>query len=96
MKAHLLIFDAESVALNRVIKVIDRMSEIDDWHVVFGNTICVVSQFGAKTLAGRLNALIPDVRYLISEVEAEKKGGRMQRSILTLLNSPGPAERESA
>lgn len=96
MKAHLLVFDTESVTLKHVIKVIDELSEIENWHVVFENTICVVSESGAKALAEHLNDRLPDVRYLISEVQAEKKGGRMQRSILALLNSPGPVEREPA
>ena len=96
MKAHLLVFDSDNVALRSMIMLVDKMSEIKNWHVVFHNTICLVSELDAKVLSGKFNVILPGVRYLISEVQPEKKGGRMQESILELLNFPGPVEREPA
>ena len=95
MKAHLLIFDSDSIALKRKIQVVDNVSETINWHVVFDNTICVASRSGAKALASQVNVILPDIRYLISEVQAEK-GGRMKRSILTVMNAPSPARRGPA
>lgn len=96
MKAHLLIFDGDSVTLKKVIKIVDDLPEVENGHVIFGNTMCLVSESGAKALAGKFNALPPAVRYLIAEVQPEKKGGRMQKTVLTLMNSPEPVEREPA
>lgn len=96
MKAHLLIFDNEQISLTEMIKIVDDMSEILNWHVVFDNAMCIASEASAKSLAGTLDVRLPHIRYLISEVQPEKKGGRMNRSILTLLNAPGPVQREPA
>jgi hypothetical protein len=96
MKAHLLVFDGDRIALKQVISIVDHMPEIENWHVVFSNTICIASSIEAKRLASRFNDLLPDIRYLISEVQPEKKGGRMNSTIFELMNAPSPAERELA
>ena len=96
MKAHLLIFDPDRTNLKQMVKIVDGMPEIENWHVVFENTICVASELGAKGLASKINVILPDIRYLISEVRPEDKGGRMNRTILNLINSPGPVEPEHA
>ncbi len=96
MKAHLLVFDGDRINLDKVIKIIDRMPEIENWHVVFDNTLCVASLVEAKRLASRLNDSLPGIRYLISEVQPEKKGGRMNSTIFELMNAPHPVEREPA
>ena len=96
MKAHILIFDNDVIDLRKMIKIVDAMSEITNWHVAFDNTICIASEANAKALAGKFNEKLPDIRYLISEVQPERKGGRMNKSILTLLNAPGPVQREPA
>ena len=96
MKAHLLIFDNEDLTLKEMIKIVDEMSEITNWHVVFNNTICIASEAGARSLASKFNAILPSIRYLISEIQPEKKGGRMNKSVLTLMNAPGPVQRERA
>ena len=96
MKAHLLVFDGDRIDLKKVIKIVDAMPEIENWHVVFDNTLCVASSVEAKRLASRLNDSLPDIRYLISEVQPEKKGGRMNSTIFELLNAPHSVEREPA
>ena len=96
MKAYLLIFDESQITRKEMIKVIDKMPEVVNWHAFFGSTICLVSPIEAKALATRINRLMPDQRYLITEVEPDQKGGRMPRSVLDLLNSPRPADVEAA
>ena len=96
MKAHLLIFDESQVTRKEIIKVIDQMPEVVNWHAFFGNTMCLVSAIEAKALATTINRLLPDLRYLITEVEPDHKGGRMPRSVLDLLDSPRPADVEAA
>ena len=96
MKAHLLVFDGDRIDLKKVIKVVDEMPDIENWHVVFDNTLCVASSVEAKRLASRLNDSFPAVRYLISEIQPEKKGGRMNSTSFELMNAPSPAEREPA
>ena len=96
MKAHLLVFDGDRTNLKKVIKIVDKMPEIVNWHVVFDNTLCLASSMEAKRLASRLNDSLPDIRYLISEIEPDKKGGRMNSTVFELMNSPSPAEREPA
>ncbi len=96
MKAYLLVFDESQITRKEVIKVVDKMPEIVNWHAFFGNTMCLVSSLAAKALATRFNRMMPDLRYLITEVEPDQKGGRMPRSVLDLLNSPHPADVEAA
>lgn len=96
MKAHLLIFDNENISLKRMIEIVDAMPTIANWHVIFANTICIASEASAKELAGVFSPMLPGIRYLISEVRAQDKGGRMNMSILALLNAPAAAEPEPA
>ena len=96
MKAHLLVFDQVRITLKEMIKIVDDMPEIENWHVVFDNTICIASEVGAKKLAGKFNAMLPELRYLVSEITPESKGGRMNKTVLDLLNAPGPVEAEHA
>ncbi len=96
MKAYLLVFDESQINRKEAIKIIDKMPDVANWHAFFGNTMCLVSSLSAKSLATKLNRLAPDLRYLISEVEPDQKGGRMPRSVLDFLNSPHPAGVEAA
>ncbi len=96
MRAYLLIFDGEQISRKEMIKIIDGMPDVVNWHAFFGNTMCLASSSGARTLARKLNGQLPNLRYLITEVEPDQKGGRMPKSVLTFLNSPTRVEVEPA
>ncbi len=96
MKAYLLVFDEGQITRKEMIKIVDRMPEVVNWHAFFGSTMCLASSLDARALASKLNRLMPDLRYLVTEVEPDQKGGRMPKSVLSFLNSPHPAEVEPA
>ena len=96
MKAYLPVFDDGQITRKEMIKIIDRMPEVVDWHAVFGSSTCHASSLEGRVLASRLNRLLPDLRYIVTEVEPEQKGGRMPSSALQSLNAPHSAELEAA
>ncbi len=96
MRAYLLVFDEGQITRKEMIKIIDRMPEVANWHAFFGSTICLASSLEARVLASGLNRLLPDLRYIVTEVEPDQKGGRMPSSVLKFLNSPHSAEAEPA
>lgn len=96
MKAYLLVFESAGRHREDVKDAIDRMPDIANWHAFFGNTMCLASELGAKDLAARLNAALPGLPYIVTEVEADHKGGRIPASIYHFLNAPGPVRIEAA
>lgn len=95
MKAYLLVFDKDQVSHKDMLRIVDRMPSVTNWHALFDNTICLASDETAKELARRLNSLLPGARYVITAVEPEQKGGRMPRSVLSFLNEPHPVQVEA-
>ena len=94
MKAYLLVFETIDVDRETVKRTIDRMPEIKNWHLFFGNTMCLASESNAKALAKKINRVLPTMRYIITEVEPDQKGGRMPASVFSFLSLPTPAEVE--
>ena len=58
--------------------------------------MCLASELDAKALAKKLNKALPQMRYIVAEVEPDQKGGRMPASVFSFLNTPTPVETESA
>ena len=95
MKAYLLVFDRDQISHKEMLRTVDRMPSVKNWHALFGNTICLASDESAKGLARHLNSLLPDASYVITAVEPEQKGGRMPRSVLSFLNEPHSVHAEA-
>ena len=96
MKAYLLVFETIDVDRETVKRTVDCMPEVKNWHLFFGNTMCLASESSAKALARSLNRAFPTMRYIITEVEPDQKGGRMPASVFSFLNVPTSVATESA
>jgi hypothetical protein len=96
MKAYLLVFEASEVDRKVVKAVIDTLPEIQNWHAFFGNTMCLAADIGAKRLARRINEALPQLTYILTEVQPDHKGGRIPRSVLSFLNEPQPVQAETS
>jgi hypothetical protein len=97
VKAFLLVFDGSKISRDLVSRRLDKISEISNWYSLFDNTFCIASDRDARWLAARLrDETIPDVRFVIAEVEQGKKGGWLPRVIWNFLNRPELAETSAA
>jgi hypothetical protein len=89
MKAFLLVFDSSRISRDQVSRLLDKISQVRHWYSFFDNTFCLASEQSAKWLAARLrDEVIPEIRFLIVEIEADKKGGWLPREIWDFLNQP--------
>lgn len=97
MRAFLLVFDSSKISRDLVSRRIDKISEIGNWYALFDNTFCIASDQSASWLAARLREdVIPDVRFMVAEVQKGKKGGWLPKVIWEFLNQPEPAETSAA
>jgi hypothetical protein len=89
MNVFLFVFDDSRMTREQVWLRLNKLPEIGHWYSLFGNTFCLASKQSAQSLAARLREeVIPEVRFLIVEVDAAKKGGWMPREIWDFLNQP--------
>jgi len=92
VKAYLLVFDPSQTTRKEVIEKIDRMPAISNWYAFFNNTICLASAKEARSLSGLLHADLPTLRFIITEINPQSKGGWLPKSIWAFLNNPQPAD----
>jgi hypothetical protein len=92
MKAYLFVFDNAQIAREIVIKRLDKMSKVLNWYAFFENTLCLASYDDAKTISRMVREAFPDLRFIITEVDPEKRGGRLPRSVWSFLDEPQPAD----
>ena len=96
MKAHILVFDSAQADGKHLRKVIDQFGAIVNWYAFFGNVMCLASDRSASALSKYLREQCPGLRFLITTVDPDEKGGWMPRSIWSFLNDPQSAESETA
>ena len=75
MKAFLLDFDATQSDRKSVTKLLDQMPIVHDWFAFLANTICIVSEDDAPALSRAIRSRMPDVRFIVVEIDPKKKGG---------------------
>jgi len=89
MNAFLFVFDDTHLTREQVWTRLNKLPEIGHWYSLFGNTFCLASEHSAQSLAARVREeIIPEVRFLIVEIDARKKGGWLPREIWDFLDRP--------
>jgi hypothetical protein len=89
MNAYLLVFDDSRLTREQVWRKLNKLPEIGQWYSIFGNTFCLASDQTAQSLAAKLREeVIPEVRFVISEIDAHKKGGWLPREIWDFIDEP--------
>jgi hypothetical protein len=97
MKAFLLVFDSSAVSRDAVHRKLDAIPEITNWYSILDNSFCLASDQDAKWLAARLrDDVIPETRFIVTEVEKHKKGGWLPREIWEFLARPKPVKSSAA
>lgn len=97
MKAFLLVFDSSVISRDEMHRKLDRITEIANWYSLLDNTFCLASDRDAKWLAARLREdVIPNTRFIVTEVEKHKKGGWLPREIWEFLARPRPVKSSAA
>lgn len=96
MNAHLLVFDSSQIRRSVVTKIIDRLPEIKNWYAFLDNTICIVTDDDAGMLSDLLHKKLPEIRFIVTEIEPQKKGGWLPKSVWKFMNHPVPSESSDA
>jgi hypothetical protein len=91
-----MVFDETQIARTVITGKIDRMSEIPNWYAFLNNTICFVSELSAKRLARQFRDAFPDLRFIVVEIDAGKKGGWLPKSVWEFINDPQAAPSSAA
>lgn len=92
MEAFLFVFDNSQISRKLVIKQLDKIGAIQNWYAFFENTFCLASNQDARTLSKNVRDALPEVRFIITEIDPKKKGGWLPKSVWAFLNQPEPAE----
>jgi hypothetical protein len=97
MNAFLLVYDSSKVSRDHVSRRLDTIEEITNWYALFDNTFCISSERDARWLAAQIREkVLPEVRFIVTEIENRKKGGWLPRIIWDFINRPRPPESSAA
>jgi hypothetical protein len=97
MKAFLLVFDGSKISRDLVSRRLDKIPEVSNWYSLFDNTFCVSTDRDARWLAAQIReTVLPEVRFIVTEIESRKKGGWLPRIIWDFINRPQSAESSAA
>ena len=96
MKAFLLAFDHSRVTRDMAIRCVDTMDAVANWYAVFDNTIIIASHSTSQELSAEIRHRFPDLKFIVSEVDAQHKAGWLPRPVWNFLNEPRSATAESA
>jgi hypothetical protein len=75
---------------------LDSISAIVNWIAFFDNTLCLVSSSSARELSDMIRETIPDVQFVITELEPGRRNGWLPRSVWSFLRSPSAAHTDAA
>ena len=92
MKALLLTFDRNQIARSEVTKALDRMPEVADWYAFFGNTVCLLTEAGVRTTAELIRNAFPELRFIVTEIDRNRRGGWLPRAVWSFMDKASGAE----
>ncbi len=96
MRTFLLVFNANQISRRSVIERIDSLKAIIDWVAFFDNSLCIVGAISASELSGMLREAMPDVQFIVSELEAGKRNGWLPKSVWEFLKQPRDSDVSAA
>lgn len=96
MSAFLLDFDSSQVAREKITAQIDRMAAVHDWYAFLANTICLISDEEAPALSRLLRRAMPELRFIVVEIEPRKKGGWLPKTVWEFIRKPRRVESSAA
>jgi hypothetical protein len=97
MNAFILVYDGSKISRDRVSRRLEKIDEITNWYAVFDNTFCISCEKDARWLAAQIREkVIPDIRFIVTEIDTKKKGGWLPRVIWDFINRPRAADSTAA
>ena len=96
MNAYLLVFDDSQVAREVITKKLDKIPAIQNWFAFLNNTVSLVSIKDASSISDLVRDAFPELRFIVVEIDREKKGGFLPKSVWRFINKPSPAESSAA
>ncbi len=96
MSAFLLVFDSTQVARSKITKTIDKLLPVNDWYAFLNNTICLISEADAPALSKQMRVAYPELRFIIVEIDQQKKGGWLPKTVWEFIRSSGKVESSAA
>ena len=68
------------------------MPSIAKWYAFLENAICLVSDGDAKQISGLIREGFSDLRFLVTEVDPNTKGGWLSLSVWVFLKNLQPVD----
>jgi hypothetical protein len=96
MSAFLMVFDKSQVERDAITKKIDKIPTVRDWYAFLSNTICLISDKDARALSKVFRGTFPDVRFIIVEIDPEKRGGWLPKSVWEFIRKAHSQESSAA
>lgn len=96
MNAYLLVFDDSQIVREVITKKLDKMPEIQNWMAFLSNTVSIISSEDAHSVSDLVRDAFPELRFIVVEIDREKKGGYLPKSVWKFINRPSPAESSAA
>lgn len=88
MNSYLLTFNLDSTPQTDVVSSIDQISEIENWMFFFDNVACLVSKESPRELARLIRKNLPNMQFIIVELEAKKRSGWLRKSVWDFIREP--------
>ena len=96
MGTFLLVFNANQMVRRDVTEHLDAIDEVHDWVAFFDNSLCVVSPLSVDRLSKRLREALPDLQFILSELEEGKRNGWLPRSVWKFLRASSGSHENTA
>ena len=96
MRSYLLVFNGDQVSRKTVIAHLDSLKVILNWMAFFDNAICVVSEVDAASLSESIHTVLPEIQFIVTELESGKKKGWLPKTVWKFMNHPMVAPSEAA
>lgn len=96
MNAYLLVFDDSQIAREVITRKLDMIPAIQNWFAFLSNTVSLVSIKDARSISDLVREAFPELRFIVVEIDRDKKGGYLPKSVWEFINRPSPAESSAA
>ena len=96
LRNFLLVFNGSQINRRAVTTRIDSVAAIANWMAFFENAICLVSASSARELSDRLREVLPDVQFILTELETGRRNGWLPKSVWSFMRHPEAALSDAA
>jgi hypothetical protein len=88
LKSYLFVIDSSTMSLTVAISHIDKDDTIENWYTILPDAAILVSRLPVYDLHGRLKALLPGQRYIVTRLDGAQKNGWLPKDTWASINKP--------